>query len=84
MELTEQDVRVFDSAGTVLLTLPLTDIADARNEPLVSGGRLIVDTKSGEEITVCSYSLRHSTEFSDMARAIEHLAKEGEFLGQPL
>ncbi|MCB0826021.1 MAG: ABC transporter ATP-binding protein [Armatimonadetes bacterium] len=83
VELTEQDVRVFDSAGTVLLTLPLTDIADARNEPLVSGGRLIVDTKSGEEITVCSYSLRHSTEFSDMARAIEHLAKEGEFLGQP-
>ncbi len=75
-------VRVLDGADAEVLRVPITDIADARSEPLVSGGRVLLELKSGEEITVVRYSQTHSKNFSDAAHIIERLAKGEEVSGE--
>ncbi len=76
---TEQDVVVTDLEGATLLNVPIADIRTARNEPLVSGGRLEISTKCGETIPAVTYSLTLSAKFSEAARGIEQLAQ-----GKPL
>ena len=71
---TREDVCVFDDTGTETLRVPIKDIKTARNEPLISGGRLLIRTRSGEDIVATSYSLTHSDLFSEAARGIEQLA----------
>ena len=69
------DVSVLDQSGADVLRVPLSDITTARNEPLVSGGRLLIRTKAGEDIVATAYSLTHADLFSEAARGIEQLAK---------
>ncbi len=72
-------VRVLAPGGAELLRVPMSDLKTARHEPLVSGGRLLLRTKTGEEIPAVTYSLTHAHQFSEAARGIEQLAK-GEVL----
>jgi ATP-binding cassette subfamily B protein len=76
---TGTEVSVLDQSGAIVLRVPIADIETARNEPLVSGGRLLLRMKSGEDIVATAYSLTHSDLFSEAARGVEQLAK-----GQPL
>ena len=76
---TAVDVSVLDEADAVVLRVPMDDVETARNEPLVSGGRLLVRTKSGEDLVATSYSLTHADKFSEAARGIEQLAKGEDF-----
>jgi ATP-binding cassette, subfamily B, bacterial len=75
----ETHVTVLDAAGAEVLRVPVTDLRTARHEPLVSGGRLVLETKSGEFVPAVTYSLGASHLFSEAARGIEQLAK-----GEPL
>jgi len=75
LEVTSSDVKVLDQAGTTLLQVPIAYIRTAKNDPLVSGGRLLIEMKSGEAIMAVSYSMTHAQEFSEAARGIEQLAK---------
>ena len=72
---TPEEVAVLDQSGASVLRVPFADIETARNEPLVSGGRLLLRMKSGEDIVATAYSLTHSDLFSEAARGIEQLAK---------
>ena len=69
------DVCVLDESGATVLRVPFEEIENARNEPLVSGGRLLIRTKNGEDVVATWYSLTHSDLFSEAARGIEQLAK---------
>ena len=75
----EERVQVLDQSGAKLHDFTIEEIAHARNEPLVSGGRLILTLKSGEEVAAVTYSQTRSQLFSDAARGIEQLAKKEEF-----
>ena len=79
LEVTAAAVRVFDGNGAPTLQVPISEVRSARNEPLVGGGRLEVTTKSGELVTVATYSMTYAAKFSEAARGIEQLAK-----GEPL
>jgi len=72
---TDQEVRVQDERGVPTLRVPITEIARSRHEPMVSGGRLLLETTGGARIAAISYSLAFSEPFSDAARGIEQLAK---------
>jgi ATP-binding cassette subfamily B protein len=74
------EVSVLDESGASVLRVPFADIKTARNEPLVSGGRLLLRLKSGEDIVATSYSLTHAELFSEAARGIEQIAKGEELL----
>jgi ATP-binding cassette subfamily B protein len=76
---TGTEVSVLDQSGASVLRVPIADLETSRNEPLVSGGRLLLRMKSGEDIVATAYSLTHSDLFSEAARGVEQLAK-----GQPL
>jgi ATP-binding cassette, subfamily B, bacterial len=75
LEVTAEMVRVIEAGGAVSFQIPLSDIASARNEPLVGGGRLEVTTKTAQILPVISYSLSVAAKFSEAARGIEQLAK---------
>lgn len=79
LEVDQAGVRVVETDGSTSFQIPYADIKSARNEPLVSGGRLEITTKAGEILPVVSYSLTVSAKFSEAARGIEQLAK-----GEPL
>lgn len=79
LEVSREHVVVRDGSGAELLRVPISDLESARNDPLVSGGRLLLRTKSHEEIVAVSYSLTHADEFSEAARGIEQLATGREF-----
>lgn len=79
LEVTREAVRVVESNGAVTSHIPFADIAHARNEPLVGGGRLEITMKSGAIVPVISYSMTLAPKFSEAARGIEQLAK-----GEPL
>ncbi|RYG55875.1 hypothetical protein EON80_30040, partial [bacterium] len=71
-EVTPKELRVFE--GDKLTTLlPIADLKSARNEPLVSGGRLEVTLKSGAIIPVVTYSMNVAARFSEAARGVEQL-----------
>lgn len=80
MVVSSVEVSTLDEAGAVVLRVPLNEIASARNEPLVSGGRLLVRTKAHEDIVVAAYSLTLADRFSEAARGIEQLAKGQELI----
>ncbi len=73
------EVSVLDQSGASVLRVPIADIETARNEPLVSGGRLLLRMKTGEDIVATAYSLTHADLFSEAARGVEQLAKGQEF-----
>jgi ATP-binding cassette subfamily B protein len=76
---TPSEVLVLGPGGAPLLRVPIAELATARHEPLVSGGRLLLRTKKGEEIPAVTYSLSSAHQFSEAARGIEQLAE-----GKPL
>jgi ATP-binding cassette, subfamily B, bacterial len=75
---TRRAVQVFDEAGALLLTVPMTDIKTARTEPLVGGARLELTTTSGV-LPIAEFTASVAARFSEMARGIEQLAKGEEF-----
>jgi ATP-binding cassette subfamily B protein len=75
LEVTQEAVRVIESNGATSCVVPIESIKNARNEPLVGGGRLEVVTKAGDLLPVISYSLTVAAKFSEAARGIEQLAK---------
>ncbi len=79
LEVTHHEVRVLEENGVASFRVTIADIASARNEPLVGGGRLEITTKKGEVLQVITYSLTVAAKFSETARGIEQLAK-----GEPL
>ncbi len=78
LEVTQTEIRVFD-AEKLSLRLPISDLKSARNEPLVSGGRLEVTLKSGALIPVVTYSMNVAAKFSEAARGIEQLIENKPF-----
>ncbi len=80
MVVSAEEVSTLDQAGAVVQRVPIKDIVSARNEPLVSGGRLLVRTKAHEDIVVAAYSLTLADRFSEAARGIEQLAKGQELI----
>lgn len=72
-------VRVVNEAGIETARVSMRDIKDARNEPVVGGGRLEVITHIGERIPIISYTHTVAARFSEAARGIEQLCK-----GEPL
>lgn len=76
---TSTHVRVEERSGLVSAEVPLTDIHNARNEPVVGGGRMELLLHSGEKLNVISYTHTEAAKFSEAARGIEQLAK-----GEPL
>jgi ATP-binding cassette subfamily B protein len=80
LSVSRDEVKVRDEQGTEILRVPISDIKSSRNEPLVSGGRLLVSLANGEELVVINYSQTHSNLFSEAARGIEQLAHGEEVL----
>jgi ATP-binding cassette subfamily B protein len=79
LQVTEEEVIVTEASGVRSVRVPISEIASARNEPLVGGGRLEVRTKSGDLLPIVSYSLTLAPKFSEAARGIEQLAKGDPF-----
>lgn len=79
LEVNSEFVAVTDAAGETLHRVLIADIAHARNEPVVGGGRLEISLKTGVRLTALSYSHTLAAKFSEAARGIEQLAK-----GEPL
>ncbi len=79
MIVTADAVQVREANGALAFQMPIADIATARNEPLVGGGRLEITAKNGDILPVITYSQTVAAKFSEAARGIEQLAK-----GEPL
>ncbi len=79
LEVTAETVRVRETNGVVTFQIPTAEIKEARNEPLVGGGRLEITAKNGDFFPVLTYSSTVSAQFSEAARGIEQLSK-----GEPL
>ncbi len=75
LEVTATVVRALDAQGNLSVSIPISEIRSARNEPLVGGGRMEVETKTGNIIPLITYSLTVAAKFSEAARGIEQLAK---------
>ena len=75
IQVTQDAVIISEPTGAVLLTVPIADLLSAKNDSLVSGGRLVLRTKNHEDLVVASYSLTHAQQFGELARGIEQLAK---------
>src|SRR5687767_6814938 len=56
LEVTAETVRVLEASGALSFQMPIAEIASARNEPLVGGGRLEITARNGEVIPIVSYS----------------------------
>lgn len=74
------ELIVNDPSGAVVFRVPFSDIASAKTEPLVSGGRVILKLKSGEDLAIITYSQTHSNLFSEAARGIEQIANGEELM----
>ena len=74
VRVTKSRVAVYDEAGALLLTVPMSDIKTARTEALVGGARLELTTTSGI-LPVVEFTASLAPRFSEMARGIEQLAK---------
>ncbi len=77
---TREQVQVIETNGAVAFQMPIAEIATARNEPLVGGGRLEITAKTGDILPIVSYSQSVAAQFSEAARGIEQLAKGEPFL----
>ncbi len=80
LEVTKESVDVLDRSGTRIAQVPVADIHNARNEPVVGGGRLEITTHDGEKLVLISYTHTIAARFSEAARGIEQLAKGEELL----
>ncbi len=80
LEVTPEWVRVIEPGDARSFQIPVSEIKSARNEPLVGGGRLELNTVDGRILPVISYSHTIAAKFSEAARGIEQLAKGEEFL----
>lgn len=78
VRVTREAVTVLEPSGAILLTVPIVDLASAKNDSLVSGGRLILRSKTHEDLIVAYYSLTMAQQFGELARGIEQLAKGDE------
>lgn len=79
VRVSESAVTVTNEAGAIILNVPIADLEEAKNASLVSGGRLVLRTKSHEDIVAASYSLTRAQAFGELARGIQQLAKGEEF-----
>ncbi|MCW3053955.1 MAG: Lipid export ATP-binding/permease protein MsbA [Chthonomonadales bacterium] len=79
LEVTLETVRVRETNGVVAFQIPVSEIKEARNEPLVGGGRMEITGKNGDFFPILTYSSTVSAQFSEAARGIEQLSK-----GEPL
>jgi ATP-binding cassette subfamily B protein len=77
LELYTDRVEVRGEAGARILRADLEDLSGVRCDSLVSGGRIVLQLKSGGEILAVNYSQTTSKYFADAAGAIEQ-AIEGE------
>ncbi len=76
LHITSTHVRVTaPDAAAPLVDIPVADIASARNESLVGGGRLEITLKNTDIRPVIAYTASLSDRFSEAARGIEQLAK---------
>jgi ATP-binding cassette subfamily B protein len=75
LEITQKSVRVCLPDGMPVQVIDLEDVASAKSESLVSGGRILATLKTGEQIPVVSYTLTHAEVFSDAAHIIDEMAK---------
>ncbi len=80
LEVDAENVRVLELNGALSATVPISDIHNARNEPVVGGGRLEITTKKGEKLALISYTHTIAARFSEAARGIEQLSKGEELL----
>jgi ATP-binding cassette subfamily B protein len=80
LTVTQTMISVVEPSGVRSLTVPISTVKSARNEPLVGGGRMEIATTSGDVVPIISYSLTHAAKFSEAARGIEQLAKGEELL----
>jgi ATP-binding cassette subfamily B protein len=78
-EVSALHVRITEANGAISFQSPVAEIASARNEPLVGGGRLELKMRTGEIVPIISYTHTLAAHFSEAARGIEQLAK-----GEPL
>ena len=67
-----------NTTGSSVTTIPLNDLRAARAEPLVGGGQLELERKSGPALYL-PYSSSLAVKFSEVARGLEQLRK-----GEPL
>ncbi|NUL83477.1 MAG: ABC transporter ATP-binding protein [Armatimonadetes bacterium] len=74
LEVDAESVKVWEANGALACNIPIAEIASARNEPLVGGGRLEVSAKDGAILPIISYSMTLAAQFSEAARGIEQLA----------
>ncbi|ARU41894.1 hypothetical protein CCB80_12375 [Armatimonadetes bacterium Uphvl-Ar1] len=75
VQVSADTVRVLDGAGATLVSVPIADLESARNDSLVSGGRLILRTKAHEDLVVAYYSLTHAQQFGELARVLNSWRK---------
>jgi|YelNatPaOPRAMG01_1025707.scaffolds.fasta_scaffold03898_6 ATP-binding cassette subfamily B protein len=75
LKVTADSVDIIEQNGFSSVHIPMSDIKNARHEPLVGGGRLEITTKKGDIIPVVSYTLSMANKFSEAARGIEQLSK---------
>ena len=75
MVVTREHVQVWEPGGALGFQMPVAEIATARNEPLIGGGRLEITGKNGDVIPIVTYSQTVAAQFSEAARGIEQLAK---------
>lgn len=80
LEVDAEQVRILEPNGAVSAMVPIKDIHNARNEPVVGGGRLEITTKAGEKLALISYTHTIAARFSEAARGIEQLSKGEELL----
>lgn len=75
LRVTSEAIFILDQAGATLFQIPISEIASARNEPIVGGGRLEVTTTDGRIVPIVTYSNTLSATFSEAARGIEQLGR---------
>lgn len=76
---TNTEVLVLGLGEAITDRVAIADIHNARNEPVVGGGRLEITLNSGEKLSLLSYTHSVAAKFSEAARGIEQLAKGEEF-----
>src|SRR6185437_13012675 len=65
LQVTSTEVRVLDPNGACEFKMPIAEIKSARNEPLVGGGRLEITAKTGEIMSIITYSQTFAHKFSE-------------------
>jgi ATP-binding cassette subfamily B protein len=80
LSVTKDEVIVTDEVGAIVFRVPIAEIKGSKTEPLVSGGRMVLELKSGEAVSIITFSQTHSNLFSEAARGIEQLTNGEELM----